>query len=69
MNNLTDLGGGSVLPSLAAAKKEFKPLEIVQGLFCNGTINFPSLWYNIVVTCRGCSVSGAANNPGRQELK
>jgi hypothetical protein len=33
MNNLTDFGGGSVLPSLAATKKEFKPLEIVQGLF------------------------------------
>jgi hypothetical protein len=33
MNNLTGFGGGSVLPSLAAVKKELKPLEIIQGLF------------------------------------
>jgi hypothetical protein len=33
MNNLTDFGGGSVLSSLAATKKEFKPLEIIQGFF------------------------------------
>jgi hypothetical protein len=41
MNNLTDFGGGSVLPSLAATKKEFKPLDNIRRLFSfhNGAIN------------------------------
>lgn len=33
MNNLTDLGGGSVLPSLAATKKSLSPWIISGGFF------------------------------------
>jgi len=33
MNNLTDFGGGSVLPSLAATKKSLSPWRLSKGFF------------------------------------